>query len=91
MRVCRRFDGLITEVTLFPNPSREWLEKHESAVLPDAGPCAGWRHLCAGNIRLMVTTSIAIALALALGMAGLTYSLVGALFSVRLQVSIMRC
>lgn len=28
MRVCRRFDGLITEVTLFPNPSREWREAH---------------------------------------------------------------
>ena len=36
MRVCRRFDGLITEVTLFPNPSREWLEKHESGALLDA-------------------------------------------------------
>lgn len=84
MRVCRRFDGLITEVKLFPNPSREWLEKHESAVLPDAGPCAGWRHLCAVNIRLMATTSniiiFAIALVLALGMAGLTYSLIWALF-----------
>lgn len=84
MRVCRRLDGLITEVTLFPNPSREWLEKHESAVLPDAGPCAGWRHLCAGNIRLMATTSniiiFAIALVLALGTAGLTYSLIWVLF-----------
>ena len=71
---------LITEVTLFPNPSWEWLEKHESSVLPDAGPCTGWRHLCAGNIRLMLTTSniiiFAIALVLALGMAGLTYSLI---------------
>jgi len=84
MRVCRRFDGLITEVTLFPNPSREWLEGHGLGVLADAGLCAGWRHLCAGNIRLMVTTSniiiFAIALVLALGMAGLTYSLIWALF-----------
>lgn len=83
MRVCRRFEGLITEVTLFPNPSREWLEKHESAVLPDAGQCAGWRHPCAGNFRLMATTSniiiFAIALVLALGIAGLTYSLIWAL------------
>ena len=83
MRVCRRFDGLITEVTLFPNPSREWLAKHGLGVLSDAGLCAGWRHLCAGNIRLMATTSniiiFAIALVLALGMAGLTYSLIWAL------------
>ncbi len=86
MRVCRRFDGLITKVTLFPNPSREWLEKHGLGVLSDAGLCAGWRHLCAGNIRLMATTSnviiFAIPLVLALGMAGLTYSLVWALCKV---------
>lgn len=84
MRVCRRFDGLITEVTLFPNPYREWLERHESGVLSDVGPCAGWRHLCAGNIRLMASSGniiiFAIALVLALGMAGLTYSLIWALF-----------
>ena len=39
--------------------------------------------LCAGNIRLMATTSniiiFAIALVLAIGMAGLTYSLIWAL------------
>ena len=83
MRVSRRFDGLITEVTLFLNPSREWQERHGSGVSPDAGPCAGWQHLYAGNIRLMATTSniiiFAVALVLALGMAGLTYSLIWAL------------
>ncbi|MPN47505.1 hypothetical protein SDC9_195107 [bioreactor metagenome] len=84
MRVCRRFDGLITEVTLFPNPSREGLEKHGLGVLADPCWMLARQHLCAGNSWLMVTTSniiiFAIALVLTLGMAGLTYTLIWALF-----------
>ena len=71
---------LITEVTLFPNPSREWLEKQGLGGLSEPCWMLARQHLCAGNIRLMATTSniiiFAIALVLALGMAGLTYSLI---------------
>lgn len=88
MRVCGPFEGLVTEVTLFPTPSRESLKRMHLACRHLPVQCrsiaqAG-QHLCAGNIRAMATTSniiiFAIVLALALGMAGLIYSVIWALF-----------